>query len=260
MGRAEFFDGYDESFECGEIQNEGGSSRIHESPLRKKLYGHVSELHDNLMDIDKLVLRYTPLARSLARNVRSLPYEDALQEAFIGLIVAAEKYDPERGAFSTYATAWIINYLQVASIQSLPVHVPIGLAKREHAAYKRGEDFLQSKSAPVRASQKRASINIFALQISMTSEEGNNLDYPDETIGLMSEVACKESAHALCRAVRLLPDRQRIAVILRFGLGDGEAHTLDEVGAIMGCSREAVRQLVERALKSLCVVMADHVA
>lgn len=253
------FDSYDESFGYGETQNADGSSEIIQS-LRKKSLCHILELQNNLLDMHELVTRYTPLARSLAKNVRSLPYEDALQEAFIGLIVAAEKYDPERGAFSTYATAWIIHYLQVASIQSLPVHVPIGLAKRKHAAYNRGEDFMQCKRAPVRASQKRAVVNISAIQISMTSEEGNALDFPDETIGLMSEVSCKESAHALCRAVSLLPDRQRIAVILRFGLGDGEAHTLEEVGVIMGCSREAVRQLVERALKSLCVVMADHVA
>ncbi|MHB1641356.1 MAG: sigma-70 family RNA polymerase sigma factor [Acidithiobacillus sp.] len=83
---------------------------------------------------DALVLQYLPLAYAMARRI-SLPFEDAAQEAIIGLIRAADHFDDTRNtAFSTYARYWITEALQRAAIQALPVHVPLHVAKRAAAA------------------------------------------------------------------------------------------------------------------------------
>lgn len=83
---------------------------------------------------DALVLRYLPLAYAMARRI-SLPFEDAAQEAIIGLIRAADRFDESRNtAFSTYARYWITEALQRAAIQALPVHIPLHVAKKAAAA------------------------------------------------------------------------------------------------------------------------------
>ncbi|EGQ63194.1 RNA polymerase sigma-70 factor family protein [Acidithiobacillus sp. GGI-221] len=89
---------------------------------------------------DALVLQYLPLARAMAYRVTSLPFEDAVQEATIGLLRAVDHFDESRNtAFSTYARYWITEALQKAAIQSLPVHVPLHVAKASLAKSRRGE-------------------------------------------------------------------------------------------------------------------------
>jgi RNA polymerase sigma factor (sigma-70 family) len=82
------------------------------------------------------VLQYLPLARAMAYRA-NLPFDDAVQEATLGLIRAADRFDESRNtAFSTYARYWIAESLQRATIQALPVHVPLHVAKASHAKYK----------------------------------------------------------------------------------------------------------------------------
>jgi RNA polymerase sigma factor (sigma-70 family) len=82
------------------------------------------------------VLQYLPLARAMAYRV-NLPFDDAMQEATLGLILAADRFDESRNtAFPTYARYWIAESLQRATIQALPVHVPLHVAKASHAKYK----------------------------------------------------------------------------------------------------------------------------
>ena len=77
------------------------------------------------------------MARAMARR-SSLSFDDATQEATIGLIRAADHFDETRNtAFSTYARYWITESLQLATIRDLPIHVPVHVAKASFAKFKR---------------------------------------------------------------------------------------------------------------------------
>ena len=100
----------------------------------------------NKADRDALILQYLPLARAMARRT-SLPFDDAEQEAIIGLIRAADHFDAGRNtAFPTYARYWITETLQRAAIRDLPVHVPVHVAKASFAKLKQSENCLAGSS------------------------------------------------------------------------------------------------------------------
>lgn len=65
------------------------------------------------VDQEERVTAYMPLAKSIARLFYALPYEDRTQEAVLGLVIAAQKYDPERGAFGAFARVVITNRLRM---------------------------------------------------------------------------------------------------------------------------------------------------
>jgi len=197
-----------------------------------------------------LILAHMPLARSMAQKVTTLSYDDALQEAMLGLTVAARKYNPARGAFASYAAPWITNFLQIAAIQSLPVHVPLALAKASRAANRRGESLAENDAGPKRLSNRQAIINIRAKAISMSYEDGTFMDFAEEP-HFCEALEKRQQVRFLAQHLWQLSTKQRMALILRFGLGNGEIMTLEEVGGILGISREGTRQLINRGLTAL---------
>lgn len=210
-----------------------------------------------LIDREALILAHRPLAKNMARKVTAIPYEDALQEAMLGLSIAAAKFDADRGvSFGAYAVPWITETLQRAAVRALPVHVPLHLAKASFAASRRGESLLLTNRAPKRGISAHALANLHPVGVSMTAANGASMDFPEggEWAGVQQENSTEwkaESAemrrHIYAHLARLTMRQQR-AVLSRFGFVDGEEKTLDEVATEMGISREGVRQLVERAL------------
>lgn len=231
-----------------------------------------------------MVLQYLPLARSMAYRATSLPFEDAVQEAIIGLIRAADRFDESRGtAFSTYARYWITDALQRAAIQALPVHVPIHVAKASLAKARRsladgspaggmpandcpandGDAHAQScdkspaggkrnsRTGDRRISHAFAATNIQAERVELEHEDGEPRHGDRLTQNPWTEIENNIDADTVKAYFQRLTIRQKHALMLHFGIGGTDGCTLEEAGSIMGISREGVRQLIVRGLEEL---------
>jgi RNA polymerase sigma factor (sigma-70 family) len=210
------------------------------------------------------------LVISIARRFAStgLPLEDLVQEGNLGLLHAVEKFDWRKGfKFSTYATWWIRQAIArgaadrgVRTIR-LPVHVDerIGRLRRTQTRL-RGLLGREPSDAEL-AVQLDLPLGQVA-SLLQTAQAIASLDGPVGDDGVVlgdlladqgavdpGELAAEAvGQQALEQALGSLPERERKLLILRFGLDSGTPRTLQEVGAMMGFSRERARQLERKAL------------
>jgi RNA polymerase primary sigma factor len=202
---------------------------------------------------------------------RGLPFLDLIQEGNLGLIRAIEKFDYHRGfKFSTYATYWIKQSISRsigdrARTVRLPVHLQDELRRiqkiRDDLTKTLGREPSHEEVAVAsgdKPSRLEALEGLFMSFVSLDTpidEEGklelaevipdNSQDSP--LVKLEEENALDDVEEALTH----LPNREREIVRLRYGLKDGKFYTLEELGQMMGVTRERVRQLELKALKVL---------
>jgi RNA polymerase primary sigma factor len=213
------------------------------------------------------------LVISIARRFAStgLPLEDLVQEGNLGLLRAVEKFDWRRGfKFSTYATWWIRQAIVrgaadrgVRAIR-LPVHVDERVARLRRAqARLRGRLGREPSDAEL-----AVHLDLPVGRVARLMEIARSVASLDGPVGddgaVLGDLLADEGAvdpgelaaeavgqRALAGALRALPERERKLLIFRFGLDSGTARTLQEVGAMMGLSRERARQLERTALAAL---------
>jgi RNA polymerase primary sigma factor len=219
---------------------------------------------------EKLIERNLRLVVSVAKKYRGmgLPFGDLIQEGNIGLMKAADKYDPERGwRFATYATWWIRQAVQRAVADKgrtirVPVHMGEKMRKMarvynelsaelsrdptdEEVAERLGWDVDRVRDVKS-AIPDATSLNRRLSTEDDSSELGDFIEDERES-GVASEVVRELEMRRLMESVERLPERQHRVLVRRYGLDGEEPATLADLSEELGVSRERVRQLQREA-------------
>jgi RNA polymerase primary sigma factor len=204
-------------------------------------------------------------------SATGLPIGDLVQEGNLGLMRAVEKFDWRLGfKFSTYATWWIRQAIargaadRGARAIRLPVHVDEQMGRLWRTRARMRELLGREPSDDELADAMVLPVDKI-LRLKDTAQAVTSLDAPigedgahlqdlledDSALGPDELAAEAVGREALEQVLDALPDRERQVLVLRFGLDSGTPRTLEEVGTVMGFSRERARQVERDALASL---------
>jgi RNA polymerase primary sigma factor len=203
-------------------------------------------------------------------NGRGLGLLDLVQEGNIGLMKAAERYQYRKGfKFSTYATWWVRQGITRAlADQSRTIRIPVHLTEASHRIMRTSRRLVQQlgrepraeevgQALQIRPNKIQETLQAFLEPVSLENPIGDGETLlgefiPDrQAIAPDSHVNRTELTRELDRILGTLTQREQTVIRMRFGIGQDEPYTLEQVGQNLSVTRERIRQIEAKALKKL---------
>jgi RNA polymerase primary sigma factor len=232
-------------------------------------------IRDGRCASERLVEANLRLVVSIARRYRGLGLDflDLVQEGNLGLLRAVARFDPARGfRFSTYASWWIRQaVLDGLARRGRAVRLPLHAYELARRLLLREQEVFQATGSSPSEEQladdldvrlgrlreiRRAARDVVSLDLPLGRDTDDGATIGDlvadaDAAGPEATVAEAMTRESVLGALTTLSEREREVIELRFGLHDGRPHTLEELGARYGVTRERVRQIEHRALRKL---------
>ena len=201
---------------------------------------------------------------------RGLSLMDLVQEGNMGLMKAAERYQYRKGfKFSTYATWWIRQGItRSLADQSRTIRIPVHLTEASHRIVRTARRLVQQlgrepkldeigHALQVRPERVQETIQAFKEPVSLENPVGDGETLLGELISDRQAVPPDAHVHRveltreLDRILGTLTPREQLVIRMRFGIGQDEPYTLEQVGQNLSVTRERIRQIEAKALKKL---------